>query len=128
MKFDGPGIIGFHAGVLNTASFARLIKINHTKASGYLVIFQKSDGHGDYWCICSDPSGYTDKQYDFIEIGGIRYEGDMLTTFCEAFMTMKETEKAIDSLEGQNGGRPDTRQEDLFRKGRLRFLRRPDNR
>lgn len=128
MKFDGPGIIGFHAGVLNTASFTRLIKINHTKASGYQVIFQKSNGYGDYWCICSDPSGYIDKQYDFIEIDGIRYEGDALTTFCETFITMAETKEAIDSLEGQNDGHPDARQENLFRKGRLRFLRQPDNR
>jgi len=114
MKFDGPGIIGYHAGVLNTANFTRLIKINHA-ASGYQVIFQKPDGHGNYW-LCSYSYGYTDKQYDFIEIDGIRYEGDALTTFCETFMTMKETEKAIDSLEGQSDGLPGARQENLFRK------------
>ncbi len=97
MKFDGSGIIGFHAGVLQTSPFKRLIDIKHT-AAGYQVIFTRPNGQNDFWCITSNPATFIDDQSDFIEIDGILYEGDMLEAFCTAFITMAETKKAIDSL------------------------------
>ena len=97
MKFAGPGIIGYHAGVLQASHFTRLIDIKHT-AAGYQVIFTRPNGQTDFWCITANPANFMDEQYDFIEIDGIRYEGDALKTFCETFITMMETKKAIDSL------------------------------
>lgn len=77
-------------GGLKIDSFARLMKIKNTRA-GYDVFFMKPNGRHDVWCITTDSD-------NFIEIGGIRYEGNMLEAFCEIFITMTETEKAIDSL------------------------------
>lgn len=91
MKFDGPGIIGFSMGGLKIDSFARLTKIRNTGA-GYDVFFVRPDGQADFWCI-----GAADSD-NFIEIGGIRYEGGKLKAFCETFITITETENAIDSL------------------------------
>ena len=91
MKFDEPGIIGYHAGGVKTDSFARLTKIR-TIGSSYDVQFIKSDGRHDFWCISAAYAG------DFIEIGGVRYEGGALEAFCETFILMTETENAIDSL------------------------------
>ena len=91
MKFDGPGIIGFPMGGLNTDSFARLTMIRNTGA-GYDVFFVKPNGQNDCWCISATSDN------SFIEIDGIRYKGDALTSFCETFITMTETEEAIDSL------------------------------
>jgi hypothetical protein len=90
MKFDGAGIIGYHMGRLQIDSFARITKINYSNP-GYYVSFVRPGGERDFWCI-----SIVD---DFIEIDGIRYEGDNLEAFCKAFITMMETEKAIDSLD-----------------------------
>lgn len=92
MKFDKPGIIGFRAGGARTDSFVRLTKIINLGESGYNVHFMKPNGRYDFWFISSRICD------SFIEIDGIRYVGDMLDTFCEAFMAMAETEKVIDSL------------------------------
>lgn len=91
MKFDGPGTIGYHLGGLRTDTFTRITNIRHSNP-GYYVSFIKPDGRGDFWrlSVTSD---------NFIEIDGIRYAGDQLETFCNAFITMTETVNAIDSLQ-----------------------------
>lgn len=90
MKFDRPGIIGYRLGGLQTDSFARITNIRHSNP-GYYVSFIKPDGRNDFWRLAVNSD-------NFIEIDGIRYEGDRLETFCNAFITMTETVKAIDSL------------------------------
>lgn len=96
MKFDRPGIIGYHLGRLETDSFTRITNVRYSNPGysnpGYYVSFRKPDGRCDFWRLSTN-SG------DFIEIDGIRYEGDRLETFCNAFITMTETNKAIDSLQ-----------------------------
>lgn len=94
MKFDRPGIIGYHMDGLKTASFTRITKINRSLIGNYMVSFKNVNGRDDFWCITSE----RDDDNDFIEIDDIRYDGDELKEFCETFIAMTETEKAIDSL------------------------------
>lgn len=91
MTFDGSGIIGYRLGRLQTDNFARITNIRYSNP-GYYVSFIKPDGRNDFWRLATNSD-------DFIELNGIRYEGDMLETFCNAFITMTETAKAIDSLQ-----------------------------
>lgn len=91
MKFDEPGIIGYRLGGLQTDRFARITNIKYSNP-GYYVSFIKPDGHNDFWRLATNSN-------DFIEINGIRYEGDMLEAFCNTYIAMVETAKAIDSLQ-----------------------------
>lgn len=91
MKFDRPGIIGYSLGGLRTDSFTRITHIRYSNP-GYYVSFIKPDGRNDFWRLAVNSD-------NFIEIDGIRYAGDQLETFCNAFITMAETVKAIDSLQ-----------------------------
>ena len=91
MKFDRPGTMGYHLGGLQTDNFVRITNIRYSNP-GYYVSFIKSNGRSDFWRIATNNDC-------FIEIDGIRYEGDRLETFCNAFITMTETVKAIDSLQ-----------------------------
>lgn len=91
MKFDRPGIIGYHLGGLRTDRFTRITNIRYSNP-GYYVSFIKPDGHNDFWRLDTSSD-------NFIEIDGTRYAGDKLETFCNAFITMSETVKAIDSLQ-----------------------------
>ena len=91
MTFDGSGIIGYRLDGPQTDRFARITNIRYSNP-GYYVSFIKPDGRSDFWRIATNNDC-------FIEIDGIRYEGDRLETFCNAFITMTETNKAIDSLQ-----------------------------
>lgn len=91
MKFDGPGIIGYRLGGPQTDRFVQITNIRYSNP-GYYVSFIKPDGRNDFWRLATNSD-------NFIELNGIRYEGDMLETFCNTFITMVETAKAIDSLQ-----------------------------